>query len=56
MHHETWYVSPDRALLKIKLAMSKPRGNTTSGLLPPSWKMAASMFFNVYGPSGVPTN
>jgi hypothetical protein len=34
--------------------VKKRRWNTTSGVDPPSWKMVASLLFDVYGPSGVP--
>jgi hypothetical protein len=33
--------------------VKKRRRNTTFGLDPPSWKVAASLSFDVYGPSGV---
>jgi hypothetical protein len=36
--------------------MMKRRRNITGGLHPPSWKMAASILFDLYGPSKVPIN
>ena len=36
--------------------VENPYQNTTSGLVPPSWKLTASIFFNVCGPPGAPIN